>query len=74
MWERGVNMAGFDTTWEKHPEAEEKQNIVMIVHFRPDKLPKDVVEWYELLGNSAHTTAKLLKQGVLPNKETKDLF
>lgn len=65
-------MTGCDTNWKKHPEALEEQNIVMTVCFRPDKLPKDKAEWFELLGNYAHTTSKLIKQGILPNKETKN--
>jgi len=65
-------MTGYDVEWSKHPEAIDEQNIVMTVHFRPDKLPKDKAEWYEWLGNYAHTTAELIKNGILENKKTKE--
>lgn len=64
-------MTGFDTKWEKHREVAEKQNIVMVVHFRPDKLPKDKAEWYKWLGNYARTTSRLIEKGVIDeNKKT----
>ena len=62
-------MTGFDTEWTKHPEAVEEQNVVMTVHFRPDKQPESKAEWYEMLGNYAHTMAKLIKAGALEVKE-----
>ena len=65
-------MSGFDTKWEKHSESIEEQNIVMIVYFRPDKLPEDKAEWYERLGNYAHTTSQLTKANILDNKRTED--
>jgi len=54
-------MTGFDTEWKTHPECIDKQKTVMTVHFRPDKKPKNKAEWYELLGNYAHTMATLTR-------------
>lgn len=65
-------MTAFDSEFKKYPNALEKQNIVMTIHFRPDETPKDRVEWLERLANIARHTAKLTKQGILPNKLTKD--
>lgn len=65
-------MTGFDTEWQKHLEAIEKQKIVMVVYFRPDKLPKDKAEWYEWLGNYAHSMSQMFEQGIMDNKATKD--
>ena len=53
-------MTGLDVRWEAHPEVDEEQNTVMIVHFRPDKKPKSQAEWYHLLGNYCHTMEKLI--------------
>jgi len=53
-------MTGLDVRWETHPEVDEEQNTVMIVHFRPDKKPKSQAEWYHLLGNYCHTMEKLI--------------
>ena len=52
-------MTGFDIEWNTYPDAIEKQKKVMTVHFRPDKKPKDEIEWLELLGNYAHTLAEI---------------
>ncbi|MCD6325152.1 hypothetical protein J7L97_02560 [Candidatus Bathyarchaeota archaeon] len=67
-------MTGFDTRWERHPEIDEEQNIIMIVYFRPDKLPEDKAEWFKILGNYAHTMAEMIKAGTLPNEKTEDLI
>ena len=50
-------MTGLDVDWIK----ENGQKKVMVVHFRPDKPPEDEAQWYEYLGNYAHTLAKLTK-------------
>lgn len=60
-------MSGFDHNWQYHPELDEDQKIVMTVYFRPDMKPKDKAEWYEWLGNYAHTTAELARMGILEN-------
>lgn len=65
-------MSGFDTNWSKHNGSIEEQNMVMTVHFRPDKLPEDMAQWYEWLSNCAKTTGELTKAGVLENKKTID--
>ena len=56
-------MTGFDTEW--HDNGGEGQTKVMVVHFRPDKLPEDKAAWYTMLGNYALTTAKLIRAGVI---------
>ena len=58
-------MTGFDTEWNEEKECVDEQKMVMTVYFRPDKEPKDKVQWYELLGNYAYTTANLIKTGVI---------
>lgn len=54
-------MTGFDTEWIEVSNSTDEQKIVMIVHFRPDILPKDKAQWYELLGNYAHTMSKIMR-------------
>lgn len=58
-------MTGFDTEWNKVKDDINIQEVVMTVHFRPDKEPKDKAQWYEWLSNYAHTTANLIKIGVI---------
>jgi len=58
-------MTGFDTKWTEVKECVDEQKVVMTVHFRPDNKPKDKAQWYEWLGNYAHTTANLIKTDVI---------
>ena len=58
-------MTGFDTEWKTVEDCIDEQKTVMTVHFRPDNKPKDKAEWYEWLGNYAHTMSDLLRKGAL---------
>jgi len=60
--------------WNEYKDSAEDQKIVLTVHFRPDKKPKDKAEWLEWLSNYAKTTADLMKAGVLTNKKTTEFF
>jgi hypothetical protein len=55
-------MTGFEYEFQDG-KGDEDQKTILTVHFRPDKHPKDKAQWFEWLGNYAHTTANLLRSG-----------
>ena len=63
-------MTHFHADWSRDMDSLAKQKIVMTVRFTPDKIPIDLAEWHELLGNEAQTIARLIREGKIPNEET----